>query len=81
MHHASEFSNEFAKFKKLGYKWLEEIWDLDLVYWSYFEILGKLIELGYPVVESFWYYDDMEVNDIVLLKMIRELEGYTHSYN
>lgn len=68
VHHGGEFSKEFYKLIKWGYKGLKEIWDIVRDYWSYFEILGKLKDLGYPVVASLWYYDEMDVNDIVLLE-------------
>lgn len=51
MHHGGEF----AEFTKLGYKGLEEIWDVDPDFWSYFEVLNRLKDLGYPSVDSIWY--------------------------
>ncbi|CAK8575379.1 unnamed protein product [Lathyrus sativus] len=66
VHHGGEISKEFSKFSKLG--WLEEIWNVNPDYLSYFEILDKLKDLGYPIVTSLWYYDEMDVNDIILLE-------------
>ncbi|CAK8568047.1 unnamed protein product [Lathyrus sativus] len=68
VHHSGEFSSEFVNFTKLGYVGLEEIWNVDPDYWSYFEILDKLRELGYPTIDRLWYYDDMIDNDIVQLE-------------
>lgn len=51
---------EFLKFKKLGYKELNEVWIVDLDYWSYFEVLGGLRDLRYLDVESLWYCDAMD---------------------
>ena len=30
-------------------------WEIDEDYWSYFECLGELKELGYPSVSRMWY--------------------------
>lgn len=46
VHHSGEFSREFANFTKTGYVGLEEVWSVDPDYWSYFEILDKLKEMG-----------------------------------
>ena len=72
MHHSSEFSKEFANFNKSGYERLETIQDVDPDYWGYFKILGKLKELGYPIVDKLWCYNEMNVNDIVMLKYNNE---------
>jgi hypothetical protein len=58
----------FVEFKILGYKGLEEVWKVDHDFWSYFEVLSGLKNLGYPKVESLWYYDAMDINELVLLK-------------
>lgn len=34
--------------------------------------MGKLKELGYPIVYKLWYYNEMNVNDIVMLKYNKE---------
>lgn len=68
VHHFGEFSKEFVNFTKSSYEGLETIWDVDLDFQSYFKILDKLKELGYPIIDKLWYYDEMNVNDIVLLK-------------
>lgn len=52
VHHSSEFYREFANITKSGYKGLETIWDVDLDYWSYFEILGNSKGLSYPTVDE-----------------------------
>lgn len=62
------YGDEFYEFTKLGYKGLEEIWEVDPVYWSYFEVLCELTSLGYPTVNSLWGYNQMEFNNIVLSK-------------
>lgn len=59
---------EFYEFTKLGYKGLEEVWDIDPNYWSYFKVFSSLKDLGYPAVESLWYYDEMDFNKIILMK-------------
>ncbi|KAI5446902.1 hypothetical protein KIW84_014665 [Lathyrus oleraceus] len=58
----------FVKFNKLGYKGLEEVLEVDPDFWGYFEILIGLKDLGYPCMESLWYYDAMDINQLVLLK-------------
>ncbi|CAK8533064.1 unnamed protein product [Lathyrus sativus] len=89
IHHSGEFSKEFSNFTKSGYVGLEEIWDVDPDYWSYFEILDKLRELGYHTIDRIWYYDDMISNDIVQLendkgtdrmRTIAVLTGECHLY-
>ncbi|KAI5443205.1 hypothetical protein KIW84_012026 [Lathyrus oleraceus] len=59
---------EFVEFTKLGYKGLEETWDVDPNILSYFEVLSGLKDLGYPSINSLWYCDQMEFNSMVLLK-------------
>ncbi|KAI5433071.1 hypothetical protein KIW84_020383 [Lathyrus oleraceus] len=68
VHHSGEFAREFANFTKSVYQGLEAIWDVDSDYWSYFEILAMLKDLGYPTVNKLWYYDEMNACDIVLLE-------------
>ncbi|CAK8532808.1 unnamed protein product [Lathyrus sativus] len=58
----------FDEFNRYGYNGLEEIWQVDPDFWSYFEILGGLKDLGYPKVESLWYYDVMDDNELVMLQ-------------
>ncbi|KAI5425701.1 hypothetical protein KIW84_031498 [Lathyrus oleraceus] len=58
----------FVEFNILGYDGLEEVWQVDPDFWSYFEVLGGLKDLGYSKVESLWYYDAMDDNELVLLK-------------
>ncbi|KAI5393265.1 hypothetical protein KIW84_060400 [Lathyrus oleraceus] len=41
----------FVEFNRLGYKRLDEVWQVDPDLWSYFEVLGGLKDLGYPKVE------------------------------
>ena len=40
----------FCELTKLGYNGLEETWDVDPDYWSYFEVLDVLKKLGYPSI-------------------------------
>ena len=56
---------------------------------SYFDVLGELKDLGYSKVESLWYYDAMDDNELVLLKddawtnrmkMIALINGNVHLY-
>lgn len=54
-------STKFASFTKPGYQGLETIWDVGPDYWSYFEILGMLKDLGYPTVDKIWYYDENNI--------------------
>src|SRR4051812_30429950 len=79
----------FSEFTKLGYDGLEEIWQVDPDFWSYFEVLDALNELGYPDIDSLWYHDEMESNNIVELTddigtrrmhVIAELTGEVHLY-
>ncbi|CAI8584689.1 unnamed protein product [Vicia faba] len=58
----------FGEFNKLGYKGLEEILDVYPNFWSYLEILGGLKDLGYPKIDSLWYYDAMDDNELVMLQ-------------
>ncbi|CAK8578760.1 unnamed protein product [Lathyrus sativus] len=85
VHHGGQF----AEFTNLGYNGLEETWDVESDFWSYFKVLGGLKDLGYPTIESLWYYDQMECNSIVELKddnetrrmhTIDELTGEVHLY-
>ena len=52
VHHFGEFSKEFVNFTKSGYQGLQTIWGADPNYWSYFEILGMLKDLGYPTIDK-----------------------------
>lgn len=53
---------------KLGCKGLEKTWYVDFDFWSYSEVLYWLKDSDYPIVDALWYYDQMEVNDMVLLE-------------
>ncbi|KAI5427491.1 hypothetical protein KIW84_032773 [Lathyrus oleraceus] len=64
VHHEGEFS----EFTKLGYQGLKEVWKCDHDYRSYFEVFSGLKELGYPIVESLWHHDAIEINEIIPLK-------------
>ncbi|KAI5389584.1 hypothetical protein KIW84_075030 [Lathyrus oleraceus] len=68
VHHSGKFAMEFANFTESRYQGLETIWNVDPDYWSYFEILGMLKDLGYLIVDKLWYYDEMNACDIVLLE-------------
>ncbi|KAI5395619.1 hypothetical protein KIW84_061967 [Lathyrus oleraceus] len=79
----------FVEFNILGYDGLEEVWQVDPDFWSYFEMLGELKDLGYSKVRILWYYDAMEDNELVLLKddtginrteMIALINGNVHLY-
>lgn len=52
VHHFGEFFKEFVNFTKSGYKGLKTIWGVDLDYCSYLKKIGKLNELGYPIVDK-----------------------------
>ncbi|KAI5412440.1 hypothetical protein KIW84_057205 [Lathyrus oleraceus] len=58
----------FVEFNRLGYHGLEKVWQVDPDFWSYFEVLDGLKDLGYSKVESLWYYDAMDDNELVLLR-------------
>ncbi|CAI8595625.1 unnamed protein product [Vicia faba] len=79
----------FGVFNRLGYKGLEEIWDVDPDFWSYSEILDGLRDLGYPKLDSLWCYDAMDDNELGLLqdaartnrlKIIALITGNVHLY-
>ncbi|CAK8538837.1 unnamed protein product [Lathyrus sativus] len=79
----------FGEYNKYGYNGLEEIWHVDPDFWSYFEILGGLKNLGYLKVESLWYYDAIDDNELVMLqgdagenrmKTIALINGNVHLY-
>ncbi|CAK8565422.1 unnamed protein product [Lathyrus sativus] len=56
------------EFNRICYKGLKKIWQVDPDFWSYFKILGGLKNLGYPKVESLWYYHAMDDNELVMLQ-------------
>lgn len=58
----------FIEFNRLSYNELEEVCQVDPDFWSYFEVLSGLKDLGYSKVESLWYYDAMDDNELMLLK-------------
>ncbi|CAK8543317.1 unnamed protein product [Lathyrus sativus] len=79
----------FGEFNRHSYNGLKEIWQVGPDYWSYFEILRGLKDLGYPKVESLWYYDAMDDNELVILqddartnrvKTIALINGNVHLY-
>lgn len=79
----------FVEFNILGYNGLEEVWQVDPDFWSYFEVLDELKDLGYLKLESLWYYDAMDDNELVLLKddagtdrmkIIALINGNVHLY-
>lgn len=79
----------FVEFNKLGYKGLEEVWQVDPDFWNYFEVMDGLKDLGYLKVEILWYYDAMDINELVLLKddartnrmkLIASINGNMHLY-
>ncbi|KAK7267007.1 hypothetical protein RIF29_19670 [Crotalaria pallida] len=41
------------------------VWNINPDTWSYFELLGILKELAYPVMESMWYRDGKEIKKLV----------------
>ncbi|KAI5447300.1 hypothetical protein KIW84_014959 [Lathyrus oleraceus] len=66
-----------------------EVLQVDPDFWSYFEVLGGLKNLGYSKVESLWYYDVMDDNELILLKyddgtkrmkIIALINGNVHLY-
>ena len=85
MHHGGAFD----KFHHTDYHGKALSWFCELKFWSYFEILGSLKELGYVQVESMWHYDPKDVNELVLeekdnstkrIKNIAKMNGKFHIY-
>jgi len=57
----------FSELNHLGYNGLEDIWICDLDVLSYFGVVGGLKEMVYCDLESLWFYDLMDVNELIRL--------------
>lgn len=57
----------FAEPNHLGYRGLESTWICHPDGWSYFEVLRGLKDMGYINLESLWYYDPQNINELIRL--------------
>jgi hypothetical protein len=63
VHHMGAFSEP----NHLGYYGMESTWICHPDTWSYFEVLGGLKDIGYNDLESLWYYDPHDMNELIRL--------------
>lgn len=73
----------------LGYYGCESTWICHSDVWSYLGVLSGLKDMGYNDLESLWFYDPLEVNELIRLnsdigtkrmKWIAFSEGRVHLY-
>ncbi|XP_045821512.1 uncharacterized protein LOC123914410 [Trifolium pratense] len=80
----------FEEFDHNGYVGADVSWFVDEDYFSYFEFVGEIKKkLKYPSIDTMWFYDPQDVNELVLLeddmdanrmKNIARMDGRVHLY-
>ncbi|CAJ2642460.1 unnamed protein product [Trifolium pratense] len=59
----------FEEFDHNGYVGADVTWFVDEDYFSYFEFVGEIKKkLKYPSIDTMWFYDPQDVNELVLLE-------------
>jgi len=80
-------SGSFCEPGHLGYYGCESTWICHHDVWSYLGVLSGLKDMGYNDLESLWFYDPEEVNEVIRLnsdigtkrmKLIAYSEGRAH---
>ncbi|KAK2382377.1 hypothetical protein QL285_069917 [Trifolium repens] len=80
----------FEEFNHNGYVGANVRWFVDEDYFSYFEFVGEIKkELKYPTVDTMWFYDPQDLDELVLLEddmgtnrmcNIAKMDGRVHLY-
>ncbi|KAK2437846.1 hypothetical protein QL285_022691 [Trifolium repens] len=80
----------FEEFNHNGYVGANVSWFVDENYFSYFEFVGEIKkELKYPTVDTMWFYDPQDLDELVLLEddmgtnrmcNIAKMDGRVHLY-
>jgi hypothetical protein len=80
----------FEEFNHNGYVGANVTWFVDEDYFSYFEFVGEIKkELKYPTVDTMWFYDPQDLDELVLLEddmgtnrmcNIAKMDGRVHLY-
>jgi len=79
-HHQGRFTG----LTNLDYYGCENVWSVDEDLWSYFAIIGKVKEMGYPMIEALWYYDPNIDGEIARLRDdtgIRRMKNIAENYD